>query len=98
DGRYPLHSAVQSTRLDIINLFLTHSPNQDHNLDLNPSDAKARTPLILASSNGHFDIVDVLLHSGAKIDAEDTEGNTALHSASAMGWKKIVSRLLRAGA
>ena len=62
-----------------------------------------RTPLLSAISCGHLAAVDILLASGADLNAADRRGLTALHVASEMDAptpviSNIVTRLLRAGA
>jgi ankyrin repeat protein len=55
------------------------------------------TPLIVASSLGYADIVDVLLQYGADTDEADPDGVTALHAAASMGHADVLARLLDAG-
>jgi ankyrin repeat protein len=55
-----------------------------------------RTALIAASSCGEIETVEVLLKSGAKADAKDSHGKTALMVSSGNG--KIVKLLVEAGA
>lgn len=56
------------------------------------------TSLVAAAMNGHTAMVDVLLRAGARVDATDRYGYTALHKAANNGYPDIVQRLLRAGA
>jgi len=56
------------------------------------------TPLILASYNGHTEIVKLLLDAGGKIDAATTNKATALVLASLKGHAGVVKLLLDAGA
>jgi uncharacterized protein len=65
--------------------------------DVNRADQDGRTPLMLASFNGHFRIVDVLLKKGAKVDARDAEGRTALMFAATIEQPESVRLLLEAG-
>ena len=37
------------------------------------------TPLHLAADKSHYDVVEVLLKNGAKVNALDNAGQTALH-------------------
>ena len=48
-----------------------------HNIDVNVGDYDKRTPLHLAASEGHFDVVKILVENGA-ILKEDRWGNTPL--------------------
>jgi hypothetical protein len=82
-------------------------------LDLNPksqnevvnslnslSQKEKNNKLIWAAFAGSKDIVELLLKSGADVNAkgEDTYGSTALMWASKKGYKDIVEMLLKAGA
>jgi ankyrin repeat protein len=53
---------------------------------------------VLAASNGHVDCVSALLAAGAQIDAEASDGWTALGLAASKGHATCVSALLAAGA
>lgn len=53
-------------------------------------DASCRTPLHLATRNGHEAVVRVLLERGADINAKDVDGRTALHFAAEQGHEAIV--------
>jgi len=55
------------------------------------------TPLLVAASKGHSDIVKLLLKNGADLAALDDCGNNVLHVACAKGRADVVSRLLKAG-
>lgn len=62
--------------------------------DLNTSDEKGYTALILAAYNGHSDTVERLISAGADACAKDKRGNTALMGAIFKGELRIAKRLL----
>lgn len=49
-----------------------------------------KTALHIACENGNYDIVQVLVKSGASVDAQTNDGKTALHIASEKGLVNIV--------
>ncbi len=53
---------------------------------------------MIASSKGYSDIVELLLNAGAKVNAKDKDGNTALVWALAKGHDDVVNLLQQAGA
>lgn len=56
------------------------------------------TPLHKASGNGHVECVELLLASGAVIDAPSETGETSLHFAAAFGQADCAEALLSRGA
>ncbi|GAW18047.1 hypothetical protein ANO14919_075160 [Xylariales sp. No.14919] len=84
--------------------------SQDHSLGLSlfpeeyalgrPTDGiyASKTPLMVASLNGHSKIVGLLLRRGEWINATDGEGKTSLIMASNNGHSKVVELLLRSKA
>ncbi len=62
------------------------------------ADEDMRTPLHLASQNGHDAVVNILINAGADKDAKDTENYTPLHLASRNGHGAVVNILIKAGA
>jgi len=56
------------------------------------------SPLMAAARQGHTQTVEHLLRSGARVDAANRWGMTALHYAATNGYPDIVERLLTAGA
>ena len=56
------------------------------------------TPLMIASSEGHLDIVKHLLTVNVDINAQAEDGTTAVYRASANGQSEVVSTLLKYGA
>lgn len=56
------------------------------------------TPLHVAVRTGHSDCLEHLIECGARIDAQDKEGDTALHEAVRHGRYKAMKLLLLYGA
>ena len=64
--------------------------------DLDATDNRGRSPLILAVSRGHLDICKLLLDAGADPTTKDYEGNDALAVARERGEAAVVQMLQRA--
>lgn len=56
------------------------------------------TPLHMAAQVGHYEVIDVLVRSGAKVDKQAVNGETALYTAASRGEARAVGVLLRAEA
>ena len=67
-------------------------------VDVNHRDSNNETALHCAVTEGHPDVVQVLIHAGADIDTKNEDGDSPLHRASTSGVLEIVKMLLRAGA
>jgi hypothetical protein len=61
--------------------------------DVNATDEKGRSPLILAASRGHLDVCQLLLEEGADPAIKDHEGNDALSVAVSRGQNEIAALL-----
>ncbi len=74
DGITSLSWAAISNRLNIAHLLISRGANVNH------VDKKGMTPLLYAASIdfGDSEMIDLLLKSGARADARDTNGLTAL--------------------
>ena len=62
--------------------------------NINSLNMTQSTPLQLACSQGHLQVSQLLVRSGASINHKDREGNTALHLAAISGNSGLVSWLL----
>lgn len=66
---------------------------------INTTDAQnGNVALHLASQNGHFEIVDLLISRGAKLNPKNFNGNTPLHMSMEYGFDKVSTLLLQKGA
>lgn len=77
--------------------FIVQRLLQDERIDINNVPQYFTPPLMVASSQGHVDIVELLLERGAHVDYGTGEG-TALKVACLEGHVDVVDRLLAAGA
>jgi hypothetical protein len=67
--------------------------------DINPRNIRGQTPLHLAAAEGNNDAVQLLLESGAEVDAVATDsGCTSLHYAASLGHVELCESLVRYGA
>src|SRR5260370_8868023 len=99
-------SALNSASAQTLNLF-TAARSNDVNLtktrlnakaDVNQTDDKGYTPLILATYNDNFEVAQLLLKDGANTEIKDHSGRTALMGASFKGNEREVKLLLDNGA
>jgi ankyrin repeat protein len=106
-GFTPLMNAAGNGDLESVKILLAHgadvnavSAKDPINVLNGPIDLGYYTALMLASFYGPPEIVDALLHAGAKLDPKDIRGRTALHYAVSTEAQdpRIVSLLLKAGA
>ena len=56
------------------------------------------TPLSLATLYGRAEVANLLIESGAEVNARNRDMNTALHAAAFLGHSEIFKRLIEAGA
>ena len=65
-------------------------------IDLDATDTRGRSPLILATSRGHLDVCKLLLEAGADPTTKDNAGNDALAVARSRGETALAELLHRA--
>jgi ankyrin repeat protein len=75
-----------------------HQVSGKDNAFLDAASDEGISPLIAASSEGHLDVVKLLIASGANVDCKDQDDTTALMAASARGHLDAVKELVAAGA
>ncbi|VDL65920.1 unnamed protein product [Nippostrongylus brasiliensis] len=88
-------AAAQSGMVE--NLQATASQRAAFNVD-KATESNNDTPLTLACSNGHAQMVDVLVCRGANIEHRDKKGFTPLILAATGGHRDVVELLLNNGA
>ncbi len=88
-----LVSAIKTSNYVLVENLL----NLGHNPNVHVGN-NSTTPLLCAISVGSIEIVRLLVHRGANIDAQDDKGNTPLLSAYCIGQYAIVKFLLACGA
>ena len=89
-----LHIAADKGYLKTCEVLLDYIED----IHLNSRNKKLMQPLHLAAKNGFFQIVQLLIRSGADLNSIDNYGNTPLHYAGKGGHKKIVLWLISKGA
>ncbi|XP_030843238.1 ankyrin-1-like [Strongylocentrotus purpuratus] len=67
-------------------------------VDVNCSDASGKTPLHIASANGHLQTVKCLTNHGAKVNVIDANLQTSVHLCSKKGHLHVVELLVNEGA
>ncbi|NXF13649.1 ANR52 phosphatase, partial [Smithornis capensis] len=88
-GRTPLHAAAFADNIHGLQLLLRHQAEVD------TGDKLGRTPLMVASENGHTAAVEFLLYQAkANITVLDVNKNTALHLACSKGHEKCALLIL----
>lgn len=98
DGRTPLlalaadKSGVSSWTAgmrDTVGLLISHGS------DVNFKDQIGRTPLLWAATNGHYELVKMLLENGASVSVFNNRGRTALHLAIDSSELTIMEDIMR---
>ncbi|XP_078600101.1 uncharacterized protein LOC144875153 [Branchiostoma floridae x Branchiostoma japonicum] len=92
DGGTGLHLAAWTGNVDALRLVL-----ETGKVDVDEKDFAGCTALHLASEQGHFEVVEVLIDIGADPHTRDKQGDTALHWAAYHGHVKVVELLLSKG-
>eukprot|EP01130_Rhizamoeba_saxonica_P015245 TRINITY_DN6799_c0_g1_i1.p1 TRINITY_DN6799_c0_g1~~TRINITY_DN6799_c0_g1_i1.p1 ORF type:complete len:493 (-),score=101.55 TRINITY_DN6799_c0_g1_i1:334-1758(-) len=71
---------------------------KDPRIQVNTKDNKGNTPLVVASSIGAVQIMEILVEQGANLNLATLGGSTALHAACALGQTEAAEFLLDAAA
>lgn len=88
-----IHDASSEGNIVKVQALISEKPDL-----VNSADDKGSTPLHLASSQGHLEVVKFLVDKGADIEAVNGRGFTPLQLASYGGHRQVVEFLLDKGA
>lgn len=93
NAMYALHEAIKNGTLEQIKALL-----ETPNLDINQKNEFGNTPLCLAAKRGRYEVAQLLLNMGAKVDLQGQFDETPLYNAVPEGHMEIVRLLLGRGA
>eukprot|EP00698_Gefionella_okellyi_P000901 TRINITY_DN10780_c0_g1_i1.p2 TRINITY_DN10780_c0_g1~~TRINITY_DN10780_c0_g1_i1.p2 ORF type:complete len:601 (-),score=135.01 TRINITY_DN10780_c0_g1_i1:21-1823(-) len=91
EGRSPLHLALDTGRIDIVEELLGHSANP------NAKEEYGNTPLLIACDRGDLDLVRSLIKHGADVNGLGLFGRTALSAAAMIGCIDLMQVLIELG-
>ena len=91
DGLRPIHYAVRTGLVELVELLIQHGANVD------AADVYGNRPLHDAACHG-LNVVQSLVHNGAKVNAQNVDGKTPLHVAIERQQSEVIKFLLNAGA
>jgi hypothetical protein len=92
DGVSPLHAAVETGNIEIVQFLLSSGAK------INGRDSLKRTPLMMMDADATPELFQLLLRYGAKIDLVDKQGFTALSYFAGYNQPEMVSLFVSAGA
>ena len=92
-GRTPMWCSMENGHFTVARSLLRHGANPNERFGLSD-----RTPLHWSASRGQEDFVELLISSGADVNAQDNGGLTAAHIASWSGHTGVLRKLLQADA
>uniref|UniRef100_A0A673GE76 E3 ubiquitin-protein ligase MIB2 n=1 Tax=Sinocyclocheilus rhinocerous TaxID=307959 RepID=A0A673GE76_9TELE len=92
DGFSALHLAALNNHRDVAEILL-----KEGRCDINIRNNRNQTPLQLAVTQGHMALVALLVTEGADVNAEDEDGDTAMHTALSRQQLATVMSTVRTG-
>ncbi|XP_045473074.1 serine/threonine-protein phosphatase 6 regulatory ankyrin repeat subunit A-like isoform X2 [Harmonia axyridis] len=93
NGYNPMHLACFGGHVTVVGLLLSRQADL-----LQSQDKHGKTGLHIAATQGHYQMVEVLLGQGAEINSPDKNSWTPLHCASKAGCFEVVKLLTESGA
>ena len=99
--KMPLALIIASCMLLASFISFSNPPSAQANYradSINTRNNEGNTPLNVATKRANFQIITLLLQSGADPNVRDNEGNTSLNVACKRNNNAIASRLLQSGA
>ncbi|KAJ6662578.1 hypothetical protein lerEdw1_011715 [Lerista edwardsae] len=90
DGCTAMHYSAAGGNIEIVKALLVAGKNKN----INDKNIWRKTPLHLATENGHSDLIHLLLSNGSAINALDNNKDTPLHCACRAGHLNCVSTLV----
>ncbi|XP_033638209.1 ankyrin repeat and SOCS box protein 3-like [Asterias rubens] len=91
-GWTPLHEAANANHCDCVKILLEHIEDED---DLNVKTWEGETALFFAAHTGNKEMIEQLIHHGAKLDICNQSEIYPLHKAVAGNHKECVELLLQ---
>ena len=96
----PLIIAARDGKLDFVKVLLRYEANIEARgtIKIDGKVVEGCTALWIAASNGHFDVVRLLIEQNAEVDSRTSSNSTPLRSAAFDGRLDILSYLVESGA
>ncbi|CAK7348219.1 unnamed protein product [Dovyalis caffra] len=85
-----LHYAAAVNRVDLLEILCASLKN----IDVNSFDLCGRTPIHVAASRGHVEVIRFCVSAGGKTEALDCDGSSSLHLAAEKGHLETIEYLL----
>jgi len=92
-GITPLHTAAKKGDIKVLNALLARGANVNRKVG-----SLTMSPIQFAAFNNNAAVTKLLISKGARINANDNQGRTALKIASKLGNSNVVKALLAGGA